>query len=394
MKKTSVILLLIQLSTIACSRATNDRTVQGPVCPDAWPEEVKAYNYAIGTQTIGPSYGFTQESRLVETARQILSMGSNIMKTTLSLEQGFTYCHEMLEKNPDYRTIMGMDFRYYFFWVYSSADTAWRDGFSDAEKEIEYDNMYRLADYLLKTFVGTGKEFFLGHWEGDWHLTEMDGNLQTVDPDRIKGMINWYKTRQKAIDDAEEANPGSDVKVWHYCEVNRVLDAIDRGYDRIVNKVLPYTGVDYVSYSSYDAIGGDSYETLSSTLHRALDAIEAALVPKDCISGKRVFIGEYGFSNKSVGQGEQDARSRMVMKASLEWGCPFVLYWEMYNNEVDDSGQQVGFWLINDSGVRQTVYYTHVNFYDKMKCWVYKYIQQHGDWPSREEFNSEACKIL
>jgi len=33
---------------------------------------------------------------------------------------------------------------------------------------------------------------------------------------------------------------------------------------------------------------------------------------------------------------EQDNLSRRVMRAGLEWGCPFVLYWEMYNNEVRD----------------------------------------------------------
>ena len=52
---------------------------------------------------------------------------------------------------------------------------------------------------------------------------------------------------------------------------------------------------------------------------------------------------------------EPDNLSRRVMRAGLEWGCPFVLYWEMYNNEVRD-GRQRGFWLIDNEGRKQPVY--------------------------------------
>ena len=395
MKKIAFFSLLILSGTVACSTSKDGAAEEGgPVLPADYPEEVESYNYAIGTQTIGPSYGFTEDTRLVETAKQILEMGSNIMKTTLSLAPGYEYCDRMLEQDESYRAILEMDFRYYFFWVYSSVDTAWTDGLSEEEKDAEYENMYRLADYLLKTFDGSGKEFFLGHWEGDWHLTDTDGNVQTVDKDRIRGMIDWYDVRQKAVDDAKAANPDSDVEVWHYSEVNRVMDALDKGYDRIVNKVLPETDVDYVSYSSYDAISSDTYGSLSETLHRALNAIAGALKPKAGIEGKRVFIGEYGFSFRTCGATDQNLRSRMVMKAALEWGCPFVLYWEMYNNEIGSDGSQTGFWLINDKGVKQPVWYTHYNFYNKMKGWVWQYLRDNGSLPSREVFNEEACKNL
>ena len=42
------------------------------------------YNYAIGTQTIGAAYQFTQEPRLVETARAILELGSTTLKFSLT----------------------------------------------------------------------------------------------------------------------------------------------------------------------------------------------------------------------------------------------------------------------------------------------------------------------
>src|SRR3989339_1932582 len=41
------------------------------------------FNYVIGTQTIGARYKFTDEPVLIETANQILAMGSNIIKFAL-----------------------------------------------------------------------------------------------------------------------------------------------------------------------------------------------------------------------------------------------------------------------------------------------------------------------
>jgi hypothetical protein len=59
---------------------------------------------------------------------------------------------------------------------------------------------------------------------------------------------------------------------------------------------------------------------------------------------------------------DQDTLSRRVMRTGLGWGCPFVLYWEMCNNEVRD-GRQRGFWLIDDMGRKQPVYLTLQQYY-------------------------------
>jgi len=391
------LLLIISMccySSCAEDKDTGKAPSTAPAYPDSYPDEVENYNYVLGTQSISPTYGFTGETRLVETAKMIRQMGSNIMKTEIPLSEERTYSYQVLENDASFSSILQMDFRYYFFWVYSSYKTSWTDGLSEKESQEEYENMYSLADYLLKTFKGTGKEFYLGHWEGDWHLTDMNGNVEQVATARLEGMIDWYTIRQKAVDDAEAANPDSDVKVWHYCEVNRVFDALDKGYDRIVNKVLPYVDVDYVSYSSYDAIGDKSFEGISKKLDKALNALEASMKPKEGIPGKRVFIGEYGYSYQAVGQTDQNRYSVMVAKAALEWGCPFCLYWEMYNNEIDGSGNQVGFWMIDHQGVKQLIYYTHAEFYKQMKNWVYDYYTVNDCLPTRSEFSAQALEIL
>jgi hypothetical protein len=45
--------------------------------------EIDSFNYVLGTQSIGATYQFTRESVLVETARAILDLGSNILKFTM-----------------------------------------------------------------------------------------------------------------------------------------------------------------------------------------------------------------------------------------------------------------------------------------------------------------------
>jgi hypothetical protein len=74
-------------------------------------------------------------------------------------------------------------------------------------------------------------------------------------------------------------------------------------------------------------------------LPQPLDYLEAQLPPKDGIPGKRVFIGEYGFPADRFASQDGEKLSRRMMRAGLGWGCPFVLSWEIYNNEVKDGRQ-------------------------------------------------------
>jgi len=190
------------------------------------------------------------------------------------------------------------------------------------------------------------------------------------------------------VDTAKRDTPHSGVEVWHYTEVNHVKLAM-QGRKAVVNEVLPKTSVDYVSYSSYDT-AGDPEE-----LKAALTFIESKLPPKAGITGKRAFIGEYGFPSIRFSAARQDAAlSRQVIRAGLEWGCPFVLYWEMYNNEVEANGTQRGFWLIDEHGVKQPVYETHHRFYEWARHWVSDCTRTRQRWPTEEEFRKAAVSFL
>ena len=198
--------------------------------------------------------------------------------------------------------------------------------------------------------------------DGQSHLTA--SRKKEPSPELLEDVTAWVATRQRAVDDAKRDTPGADVEVYYYVEVNLVWDAI-AGRPRAANTVLPATRVDYVSYSAYDSLLPDPEQKLP----QALDYLQSQLQPKDGLSGKRVFIGEYGFPADRYSPQDQDTLSRRVMRTGLGWGCPFVLYWEVYNNEVRD-GRQRGFWLIDDMGRKQPVYLTLQQYYRNARVWV------------------------
>ena len=364
---------------------------------------IRGFNYVIGTETFHPAYQFTQKPRLVETAEAIQAMGATVIKFEMSKkyasptgniptpDPAIHSLAQLARDEPAHRAVLDMPFAYYLIWTHtfsSTGDKSWREGFPKAAQDKEYREVYDFASYLLKTYSHTGKTFYLGHWEGDGWLRgsvrpEDDVN---VTPQAVQGMIDWLNTRQRAVDDAKRDTPHSGVEVWHYTEVNHVKLAM-QGRKALVNEVLPNTQVDYVSYSSYDT------ERDPEELKAALSFIESKLPPKPGITGKRVWIGEYGFPTDQFSAAKQDAMARGVMRAGLEWGCPFILYWEMFNNEVRQ-GRQRGFWLIDDGGVKQPIYHTHQQLYAWARGYVADFNRTNQRVPTPEEYSKAALSFL
>ncbi len=373
---------------------------EGPAPADA--RRVGSFNYVIGTQTFGVKYGFTKDTSLVETAKAIHAMGSNVLK--ISMEKDYRKQYPGLSEDarirtlvdlallePSYRAVLRMPFSHILLWTYPFDVGWWADGLSDDERAKTYRQHYDLAAYLLRTFSGSGKTFYLGHWEGDWHLHP--GYDPSKDPSEtmIHGMADWLNARQKAIEDAKRDIPHRGVEVYGYTEVNLVQKAM-KGGKTLTNDVLPLTSVDFVSYSSYDSLTNDP-TTVGDRLKAALQHIENRLPPKSGIAGKRVFIGEYGFPKQYHTPENQERLSRAVCRAALEWGCRFALYWEMYCNEKPE-GKHRGFWMIDDQGEKQPVYHMHARFYREAKARVAEFLRANGRLPTEGEFRQIGVELL
>ena len=376
----TILALLIVLCSLSSAFAQQQKTVRA---------EREAYNVVAGTQAIGGSYQFTNTPMLVEAAHAILALGSNTIKFTLAPDKSEPLKPHSLTETArnasSVNAVLKLPFRYYLLWVYPVSTEANR--FHPDSLPNEYREIYDLTCYLLQFYNKTGKTFYLGNWEGDWHLTHTNPDYVPTE-EEVHNMIAWVNIRQKAVDAAKRDTGHQNVQVYYYLEVNRVADAME-GKVRLTNAVLPYTPVDFVSYSAYDAINDDT----GIHLIRSLDYIASKLPPKNGIPGKRVFVGEYGFPARLYTPQEQNARSIRVLRTALEWGCPFVLYWELYNNEVQD-GKQVGFWMIDDHQVKQPIYDTHRRFYLWAQRYLTNFEQQQRRLPTRAEFGKAAVAWL
>jgi len=380
---------------------------QGAANPSTAPVPDR-FDYVLGTQNIGAKYHFTKETLLVEGARQIRQMGSNMLKLRLGPkydEGGYTEPQNpnirsltaLARDEPSYRQVFDMPFATYFIWTYCYGTynqvTPWHGRMKPELLAKEYQEIYDLTKYLLTTYSGSGKTFFLGNWEGDWHLlsgTPVDKKPKwdrTPNADAVPGMIDWINTRQKAVDDAKRDTPHHDVQVYHYMEVNLVQKGM-KGERCATLDVLPHTPVDFVSYSSYDSLKGN----IATDLPAALSFIESKLPPKEGITGKRVFIGEYTFGD--LAPTDINARAIEVMRAGLAWGCPYILYWELYANEAEKDGKLKPFGLIDEHGAKQPLYDTHQHFYEQAKAWVRDSENREGHPPDAPTFDRQALQFL
>lgn len=384
--------------------------------------KINSYNQVIGTQTVGSKYKFTEETMLVETARKIKEMGSNLLKFSmhpryctenygLPKNEAITSLTKLASLEPSVRKVLDMDFTYYHIWIYGFSqytpepkgekdDTSqikFIDGFPKEYQEALYKEVYDFTTHLLNTYNNSGKIFYLGNWEGDWHLRSDYDRNKPVNMNTLEGMTIWAKTRQKAIDDAKRDTKHKNVEVYHYIEVNLVRKALEEPNSKVVaNSIVNVVNPDYVSYSSYDAT--NPYKTedaLNENLKIALDYLESKLSPKPNLpKGKRVWIGEYGNPSARFNDEMQNLRSIWTIKAGLEWGTPFILYWEMYNNEIKPkTGKQVGYWLITDKGVKQPIWHTHNKFYKETNQFLKEYVSLNNRLPSFDTFRNAALKF-
>ncbi len=360
-------------------------------------DPVASYNYVVGTQTFRASYQFTDEHWLVETAKRILEMGSNTLKFRLSWEPKNNLpllsppaesMAELARRNPHVKAVLDMPFYYYFMWT-KPTSAAELKIFDPAAKEANYREMFELTKYLLETYNGTGKTFYLGQWEGDGIFAKSNHQYIPTEAE-TRNAIEWANNRQQAVTDARKATPHQDVEVFYYVEVNYVWDARNQK-PRMTNAVLPHAPLDYVAYSCYEAVD----EKDMRRLKQALDFIQdhAKFTPLEGIESKRLFIGEFGFPAFKFKPEEQAEWTRATLRAGLEWGCPFILYWEMYNNEVRN-GKQLGYWLINDKNEKTPAYFVFEKFLKQAREYVADFHARERRVPTSDEYRKQAVKWL
>jgi hypothetical protein len=140
------------------------------------------------------------------------------------------------------------------------------------------------------------------------------------------------------------------VNVYHAAEVNLVLDAM-AGKASVTNDVLPRTHCDLYSYSAYEtSIDGSHFRA-------ALNYIATRAPDSRAFGAHNVYVGEFGVPENERGAAYARASLRRTIDDALAWGCPYVVYWQVYDNECKtrataDPRACRGFWLVKPDGSR------------------------------------------
>jgi hypothetical protein len=313
-------------------------------------------------------YHLTDKDFLNEGADQILALGSRVIKVWLhnppksySFNSHWPTMQSMVDtaRSPYLKRLFDKPFTTYIMMCFSTGRGAgyFRNGMTDEQKLDEQKQFYELAEYLLTAYKRTGKTFVLQHWEGDWLIRGSYDKNVDPSPKAIEGMIDWLNARQAGVNQARQEVGCDGVRVFHAAEVNRVVRSMRRGEPNLVNKVLPHTRLDLVSYSAWDATTEHARDP--NVFGDALDFIAANMPDSPAFGDRNVYVGEFGMPENDFPAERIREMIPDVVETSLDWGCPYIVYWQLYCNELRPRGQPTpvtsndavrGFWLIRPDG--------------------------------------------
>jgi len=322
---------------------------------------------ALGVTHVDGKYHLTREPFLLEGADAVAELGVQVIKLYLTLNpdgsslQKYPFhtdwppCRtlEELADSQPFREVFQCPFRVFVLTVYRPGVSAgyWLNGISAEQEREEHEAVSRLAAYLMRTYRGSGKTFVFQNWEGDWAVRGHFDRNQPPSLEALHAMSRWLAARQRGVEQARRANSDSDVRVYHAVEVNLLRPTMESGTPCVLTHVVPGVRPDLVSYSAWDT------QTDPELFRKSLDFIAEHTPDSPPFGEKNVYVGEFGLPENEYSQEDVTGLIRSVVSVSVEWGCPWVIYWQVYCNEARRSPVRApedvrGFWLIRPDGSR------------------------------------------
>jgi hypothetical protein len=343
------------------------------------PEKKRALADVLGVTHVAGRYHLTDKDFLNEGADQILALRSRVIKvwfygkrhehpdSVYPYNSDWPKVESLVEgaQAPYFQKLFSKPFTTYILVVTALGrqDNYWRNGVTQEQKQDEQRQFYELTRFLLKTYKGTGKTFVLQHWEGDWMIRGSVDEKIEPSPMAIQGMIDWLNARQAGVNQARKETGQDGVRVYHAAEVNRVVGSMKNGKVNVVNAVLPHTRLDLVSYSAWDS-ALEHYQK-PQVLREALDFIAANMADSNDFGNKNVYLGEFGIPENLYTLEQIQKAIPNSVQTALAWGCPYIVYWQLYCNELKDNKERPpvrsndavrGFWLIRPDGSKSWVW--------------------------------------
>jgi hypothetical protein len=323
------------------------------------------------THAVGRYYGTTDDF-LNEGADKLLTIGTHIIKILFDSSMQNAYPWNSVwpqaatplqrAQLPYVAELFEKPFTTYILMV-TEPVADWHNGMTPEQQAQEQQSFYELTRFLLHKYSGTGKTFVLQHWEGDWLIRGHTNPSVPPTSQAIAGMIQWLNARQAGVNQARNEFGFPGVRVFNAAEINLVVSSMDLGYVNMVTEVLPYVNVDLVSYSAWDATVG--FIGQPQKLHDALDYIASHANNSQYFGDKNIYIGEFGLPENEYSQQNVATLVNDTINTAFDWGCQYVMFWQLYCNELVNPNTPVpvtnnndvrGFWLIRPDGTFSWAY--------------------------------------
>jgi hypothetical protein len=344
-------------------------TVRSATEVDGTPVAERTAPERSGATYVLPKYRIDESVDVLNEGAQVLEkLGSRVFKGWLSqIDRQYPFAEwpdfespVSVMQHPRFQELLDRDFDTYVFTGSAQTLASERGGggyfyqeFTEAQARDEADAFYEVSKYLLETYDGTGTEFVFQNWEGDWIVVGGAGEPGPPDPAVLERAKRWFNARQRGISRARR-EVESDVVVLGACEINRVRQAMEDDEDWIVNTILPELSVDLVSYSAWDVCRPlladleTPAEDARTEVRETLEYIHShAPAPDEYtrkalgVDVKPVYVGEYGLPIREEGIDPTMRTVRIVTEEALDWGAPYTLFWQTYDNEVLIDGERV-----------------------------------------------------
>ena len=338
------------------------------------PADIK---HRIGATHVGGKYFFTKEPFLVEGAKKLDSLGFGVCKlwfykdpkgyqynSNWNLPQQFSLVD--LAQHPYYQQAFNLPFSTFLLSTKGSVKNMINA--KEVEFKTEEQEYYELAKFFLKKYKDRSVSFVLQNWEGDWILrggvsakVKYDkDNLPANLDQRIKSMQRIFKARQDGVNRARAEVKNTKCKVYHAIEVNRVMEAMN-GLPGLATHVLPFVETDMVSWSAYDATGGDNSGV---KLYKGISFLKEQMKPTAYVKQPTVFLGEIGIPESQTKKKPHEFKEYWdnYLAVFLAQNGKYLVQWELYCNEnakdkkiaqpdfTRDESDLKGLWLIRPNG--------------------------------------------
>ena len=337
----------------------------------------------IGSSHVLQRYYFGEEDCLNQGADALLDMGSKVIKIwyynggetpdimypwNSNWSTNITSLTDGL-KNTHYTELFEKPFKTFVMNVASFVPPTdpyyWQENITQSQVDQEEAEFYEFTKALLKKYEGTGKIFVLQHHEGDWHTRGHTDATIPAEAGVHDRMVKWLNARQSGVTRAREELDTKEVFVYHAAEINMVLNSMNDGQLNMVNDVLPRTTLDLVSYSCYDTCIGPALAGDPEELRDAVKYIKKNMPDSAVFGNNNVYLGEYGIPENNYTPEQVETVMTNTVTIGLEENCPYIIYWQLYDNEISNTNaippiklnsDLRGFWLIKPDGAKSWHY--------------------------------------